>query len=175
MRTKGFVTRRHNNCEVTETFSFIYRTWPPLWSSGQSSWRQIQRSGFNSRHLQDFWEVVGLERGPLSFMSTIEELLERKSSGSGLENEITSEGDPPRLPRDTPLYWQKLSLSSPTSGGCSVGSLVDSGHGVSYTGHALYWIICALIPTNFFSESKMHILGTVWKTRSFCYIRKRDH
>jgi hypothetical protein len=29
---------------------------------------------------------VGLERGPLSFVSTIEELLERKSSGSGLEN-----------------------------------------------------------------------------------------
>jgi hypothetical protein len=29
---------------------------------------------------------VGLERGPLSLESTIEELLERKSSGSGLEN-----------------------------------------------------------------------------------------
>jgi hypothetical protein len=29
---------------------------------------------------------VGLERGPLSLMSTIEELLERKSSGSGLGN-----------------------------------------------------------------------------------------
>jgi hypothetical protein len=29
---------------------------------------------------------VGLERGPLSLVSTIEELLERKSSGSGLED-----------------------------------------------------------------------------------------
>jgi hypothetical protein len=29
---------------------------------------------------------VGLERGPLSLVSTIEGLLERKSSGSGLEN-----------------------------------------------------------------------------------------
>jgi hypothetical protein len=28
---------------------------------------------------------VGLERGPLSLVSTIEELLERKSSGCGLE------------------------------------------------------------------------------------------
>jgi hypothetical protein len=28
------------------------------------------------------------ERGPLSFVSTIEELFERKSSGCGLENEI---------------------------------------------------------------------------------------
>jgi hypothetical protein len=31
--------------------------------------------------------VVGLERGPLSLVSTIEELLGRKSSGSGLESE----------------------------------------------------------------------------------------
>jgi hypothetical protein len=31
-------------------------------------------------------EVVGLERGPLSIMSTTEELLGSKSSGSGLEN-----------------------------------------------------------------------------------------
>jgi hypothetical protein len=29
---------------------------------------------------------VGLERGPLSLVSTIEEPLERKSGGSGLEN-----------------------------------------------------------------------------------------
>jgi hypothetical protein len=29
--------------------------------------------------------VVGLERGPLNLVSTIEELLERKSSGSSLE------------------------------------------------------------------------------------------
>jgi hypothetical protein len=29
---------------------------------------------------------VGLEQGPLSLVSTIEELLEKKSSGSGLEN-----------------------------------------------------------------------------------------
>jgi hypothetical protein len=31
-------------------------------------------------------EAVGLERGPLSLVRIIEELLERKSSGSGLEN-----------------------------------------------------------------------------------------
>jgi hypothetical protein len=37
---------------------------PHLWSSGQSSWLQIQRSGFDSRHYQIFLEVVGLERGP---------------------------------------------------------------------------------------------------------------
>jgi hypothetical protein len=51
-----------------------------------SFWLQIQRSGFDSRHYQIFWELLGQERGPLSLVSTIEELLERKSSGSCPEN-----------------------------------------------------------------------------------------
>jgi hypothetical protein len=33
-----------------------------------------------------FWEVVGLEWGPLSLVMIIEELFEWKSSGSGLYN-----------------------------------------------------------------------------------------
>jgi hypothetical protein len=49
---------------------------PPLWSSGQSSWLQTQRSGFDSRSYQIFRELVGLERGPLSLVSTSEELTE---------------------------------------------------------------------------------------------------
>jgi hypothetical protein len=51
-----------------------------------SSWLQIQRSGFNFQHYQIFWEVVGLGRGPLSLVSTIEELLGRRSSDFGLES-----------------------------------------------------------------------------------------
>jgi hypothetical protein len=62
----------------------MYR--PPLWSCGHSPWLQIQRSGFDSRRYRIFLEVVGLERGPLSLMRIIEELLEWKISGSGLEN-----------------------------------------------------------------------------------------
>jgi hypothetical protein len=37
---------------------------------------------------------VGLERGPLSLVSTTEELLERKNSGSGLEGREYGTGDP---------------------------------------------------------------------------------
>jgi hypothetical protein len=37
---------------------------------------------------------VGLERGPLSLVSTIEELLERKCSGSGLESREYGRRDP---------------------------------------------------------------------------------
>jgi hypothetical protein len=88
--------------------------------SGQSSWLQIQRSGFDSRRYQIFWEVVGLERGPLSLVSTIEELFGRKSSGSGLENREYGRKDPLCWPCNT-VYPQKLALTSTTSGGRSVG------------------------------------------------------
>jgi hypothetical protein len=42
--------------------------------------------GFDFRRYQIFWEVVGLEWGPLSLVRIIEELLEWKSSGFGHEN-----------------------------------------------------------------------------------------
>jgi hypothetical protein len=51
---------------------------PLLWSSGQSFRLQIQRSEFDSQLYYIIWEVVGLERGPLSLVSTTEGLLERK-------------------------------------------------------------------------------------------------
>jgi hypothetical protein len=89
--------------------------WPLLWSSGQSSWLQIQRSGFDCRRYQIFWEVVDLDRGPLSLVSTTEELLGRKSRK--LEY---GRRDPSRWPRSS-LHPQKLEVTSPTSGGRSVG------------------------------------------------------
>jgi hypothetical protein len=53
----------------------------------------VRVSGYRSREpefdywlYQIFWEVGSLERGPLSLVKTTEELLEWKSSGSGLEN-----------------------------------------------------------------------------------------
>jgi hypothetical protein len=70
--------------------------WSPLWSSGQSSWLQIQRSTFDSRRYQIFWEVVGLERSPLCLVSTTEKLLERKSSGFGVESREYGRRVPPR-------------------------------------------------------------------------------
>jgi hypothetical protein len=97
---------------------FIWRLWhkhrPPLWSSGQCSWLQIQRSGFDSRRYQIFWEVLGLEQGLLSLVSTTEELLEIKHCGSGLESREYGLSDPSRWPRGA-LYPQK------TSSGRSVG------------------------------------------------------
>jgi hypothetical protein len=57
---------------------------------------------------------VGLEMGPLSFVSTTEELLQRNSSGCGLERGKYGRRDPSRLPRGT-LYPQELVRPSPTS------------------------------------------------------------
>jgi hypothetical protein len=76
--------------------------------------------GFDSRCYQIFWEVVGLERGPLSLVKITEELLECKSSGSGSKNRDYGRGDPLRWPGDT-LYQLKLALTSPTGCGRSAG------------------------------------------------------
>jgi hypothetical protein len=91
---------------------------PPLWSGGQSSWLQIQRLEFDSGHYQIFWEVEGLERGQISLVSTTDGLL--GSDGSVLEHQEYSRRDPALWPCDT-LYPQKLAITSPTSGGRSVG------------------------------------------------------
>jgi hypothetical protein len=62
---------------------------------------------------------VGLERGPLSLVSTTEELLGIKSRGSGLETREYCSRDPSCRPRST-LCPQNLALTSPTRGGRSV-------------------------------------------------------
>jgi hypothetical protein len=67
--------------------------------------------------LPDFLRSCGSGKGPLSLVSTTEEPLERKSNGSGIENRDYGRRDPSR----GTLYPQKLALTSPTIGGCSVG------------------------------------------------------
>jgi hypothetical protein len=67
---------------------------------------------------------LGLELGPLSLVSTTEELLERKGSGSGLEIRDNGRRDSSRWPRGT-LFPQKLARTSLTSGGLSVGIVLS--------------------------------------------------
>jgi hypothetical protein len=103
---------------------YVEESRPPLWSSGQSCGLQTQRSGFGSRLYQIFWGVVGLERGPLNLVSSIEELLEWKSSGSGLENREYSRRNPSYWPRGT-HYPQTLALTFAASCGRSVGIILS--------------------------------------------------
>jgi hypothetical protein len=73
---------------------------------------------------------VGLERSPLSLVSTTEELLGRNGSGSGLEIENTDVGIR-HADHVAPFMSKKLALTSSTSGGRSVGIVRShSGHGV---------------------------------------------
>jgi hypothetical protein len=105
---------------VFYTLSKFLSFWPALWSSGQSSWLQIQRSVFDFQFYQIFCAVVGLERGTLSPVGTIKELLKIESSGPGTEKRGYGRKDSPRRKRETPLYPQRLALTSPASSGRSI-------------------------------------------------------
>jgi hypothetical protein len=77
--------------------------------------------GFDFRHYQIFWEVVGLERGPLSLVSTTEELPGSNSSCSCQESREYGRRNLSRWPRSTLYPQKKVALTSPASGARSVG------------------------------------------------------
>jgi hypothetical protein len=85
---------------------------------------------------------VGLEWGPLSLLSTTEEVLGRNSSGSGLEIREYGRGDPLCRPRDN-VNPQNLALTSPTSGGRSVGIVHSRTQTMEFV---LFVLICIRIP-----------------------------
>ena len=62
---------------ITSTYGVVYaHVGPPLWSSGQSFWLQIQRFRVRFPALPDFLSSSGSGTGPLSLVRSIEELLE---------------------------------------------------------------------------------------------------
>jgi hypothetical protein len=57
-----------------------------------SSWLQIQRSGFDSRRYQIFWEVVGLERVHSALWVQLRSYLEEKVAAPVWKSKNTAVG-----------------------------------------------------------------------------------
>jgi hypothetical protein len=93
--------------------------------------------------------VISLIRGPLSLMSTIEEMIERKSRGSILESREYGHRYPSHWPRRT-LYPQNLALTLPTSGGHSVSIVHLRTQTPEFVVFVLFVISLILQPLNFY-------------------------
>jgi hypothetical protein len=89
-------------------------------SSGESSWLQTQRPRVRFLALPDSLRSIGSGTGPLSLVSTIEELLGRNSIFSGLENQEYSRRGSVGLTTRHPSVCKRLTLTSLRSDSRSV-------------------------------------------------------
>jgi hypothetical protein len=101
--TRNLRNRRTDLKVLSQHINSLYELylvkWPPLWLKIRRS--QVRFPGTTIKR------VGNLERGPLSLVSTTEELLRRNSSGSGLESREYGRRDSSRWPCGT-LYPQKV-------------------------------------------------------------------
>jgi hypothetical protein len=110
-----------NNSKIIVRSLHIF--WPPLWSSGQSFWLQIQRSWVRCPALPDFLRSSGSGTGStqprednwgarktkLRGFGPLANYLEEIVAAPLKKIESNDRGDPLRWPRKT-LYPQKLAL-----------------------------------------------------------------
>jgi hypothetical protein len=96
-------------------------SWPPLWSSGQSSWLQIQRSRARFPVLPDFLRISVAGTWSAEPLEDNWGATWKDSSGSGLKPKLMAVGI--RCADHATTLSVKLPLTSPTNGGRSVGTV----------------------------------------------------
>jgi hypothetical protein len=107
-------------CHLSIFYNLLFYTCCSLYSSGQSSWLQIQRFGFDARRYQIFLRSSGSGTGSTQPREDNWGAITRKYRLRSRKSKLTTVGDSLSWPRDT-LCLLKLALTSPTSGGRSVG------------------------------------------------------
>ena len=115
------LTLPHTHFSCIVSFGFILSR-PPLWSGGQSFWLQIRRSRVRSPALPDFLSSSGSGTGStqpreVNWGAT---WLNEKSSGSRSRKQRLTAVGTRCADHVTPLYPQKMALTSPNGGGRSV-------------------------------------------------------
>ena len=127
-RFSQFCEKRLKSCVASNVLAVKFNEkllisiqWP-LWSSGQSFWLQIQRSRVRSPVLPDFLSSSGSGTGSAQPREVkLRSYLNKKSSGSRFRKQRLTAVGTRCANHVTPLYPQKLALTSPTGGGRSVG------------------------------------------------------
>ena len=102
----SFCSKDEGNSLLQNIFTVhLFFVWPPLWSSGQSFWLQIQRSRVRFPALTDFLSGSGSVWSGVHSASwgQFRSYLNKISSDPGSVNRVNGRGDPLRWPRDTPL------------------------------------------------------------------------
>ena len=103
---------------------------PPLWSSGQRFWLQIQRSRVRSPALPDFLSSSGSGTGSTQPREVkLRSYLNKKSSGSRFRKQRLTAVGTRCANRVTPLYPQNLALVSL----CSLKHCIKAPHRHSHT------------------------------------------
>ena len=123
--------------------------WPPLLSSGQSFWLQIQRSRVRSPALPDFLSSSGSGTGSIQPREVKwGATWKKKSSGSRSRKQRLTAMGTRCADHVTSFYPQKLALTPPTGGGRSVGIVRVRTKATEFVCFYLIYLVSTIDHTN---------------------------